>query len=30
MEVILYILLFCFDQVEQKLLMTVIGSIDQK
>lgn len=30
MEVILYILLFHFDQKEQKLLMTVIGSIDQR
>lgn len=30
MEVILYLLLFHFDQMEQKLLITVIGSIDQK
>lgn len=30
MEVILYILLFHFDQKEQKLLMTVTGSIDQR
>lgn len=30
MEVILYLLLFHFDQMEQKLLITVIGSIDQR
>lgn len=30
MEVILYLLLFHFDQTEQKLLITVIGSIDQR
>lgn len=30
MEVILYLLLFHFDQTEQKLLITVIGPIDQR
>lgn len=30
MEVILYVLLFHFDQKKRKLLMTLIGSIDQR
>lgn len=30
MEMTPYILLFHFDQKEQKLLMTVIGSVDQR